>query len=791
MQPYSTHASLSLGTSESRRLFEQSMKHGHIDLYTDKMMFYGSAGVGKTCTMNVVAGENPPKIRQSTPIATRPVTMYQMQEMKGKWYRYRSHDRSRLCARISKTTLGQELIETLAKSLEVGTKNYSILGSDSEHRVVASHKQVEANDSEQRMVIIHKQSLLEATEKCLVTAEQVSDSSSEQMMSATLDRQQPTLVKLKSKVEEATGRVSELKQNGTTSSRRSVDHDVLKVIHNVLDEMFQLIDECPETEEPLSYIHKVLISDCGGQPQFHEVLPIFLRKMSMIVFVFKLSEDLSTRPMIEYYEKGKALGTPYESDLTTEQLIQQGLQSLHTHRSNKDKDDDIPRIVMIGTHKDKVRHFWEPKHLIQDSINTKDQKLRDMLLPTFKKEVVYYQERTNGVLFPMNAKSPGREDKASAEKIRSAILRNRPSHPRKLPLQWLGLEIILEEITQQLNRGILSMNECLEVARRLHLDESALEAALIYLDELSLVFYYPYILPEVVFTNPQVLLDKISELVKVHHDIKKCSPDHAESEAWQEFFNHALITVEFLSQEIFEEHYVPGLFQPENLLQLFHSLLIFADHSGGKYFVPCLLRMLAEKELAMKRLSVNPLIAPLVLHFPDGPPRRGIFCALISFLSSPENHFPGPWKLMMPARSVTPSCLHRNCIQFMIPCVKTPSAVTLIDTLLQFEVHLDVTSTKAASKLCPTIKGAITNGLRKANLTLGYTNSTPSFALLCPCGEGDPHPATIGDELWICTLNSRVGREFATNQLFWTIEDSTSEKCAGKYSTEEILHLTS
>ena len=129
----------------------------------------------------------------------------------------------------------------------------------------------------------------------------------------------------------------------------------------------------------------------------------------------------------------------------------------------------------------------------------------------------------------------------------------------------------------------------------------------------------------------------------------------------------------------------------------------------------------------------------------------------------------------MPARSVTPTCLHRNCIQFMIPCVKTPCAVTLIDTLLQFEVHFDVASAQSASKLCPAIKHAIATGLRKANIALGYTNSTPSFALLCPCGEGDSHPASFGDGMWKCSLNCRVGKELSSNQLFWTGEDSMAE----------------
>ena len=702
------------------------MKQGFIDTYTDKMLFYGSAGVGKTCTMKVVAGEDPPSVRNSTPLATRPIIMYQMQEMKGKWHKYRSKDRMRLCTRVSKTTSGRELVKTIiVKSdpeFEVATEQTPTMDGDSEPRTASksNQKHPETNTTQQHLELV-------------------------------------TL-------------------SSTATSLGSVDPDVLKVIHDVLEEMFQLIDECPETEEPLSYIHKLLISDCGGQPQFHEVLPIFLRKMSMILFVFKLSEDLSSRPMIEYYEDDKALGTPYELDLTTEQLIQQGLQSLHSHWSNSDKAGEAPQIVMIGTHKDLEKQC-------QESRETKNRKLLDMLLPTFKKEVVYYQERTNDVFFPMNAKSPGKKEEAGAGKIRSAVSRRQQSNLRQLPLQWLGLEIILGEITQQLQRGILSMNECLEVARGLHLDESALEAALIYLDELSLIFYYPDILPDVVFTNPQVLLDKLSELVKVHHDIIKRSPDHADtcSEAWQEFFNHALITTEFLSQEIFKEHYVPGLFQPEHLMILYRKLFIFADHFEGKYFVPCLLRMLDKKELATKRLSIHSLVAPLVLKFSDGLPHCGVFCAVVSYLTSPENHFPGPWKLKMPTRSVTPTCLYRNCIQFTVPGFKTACTITLIDTLLHFEVHFNLKLPQTASRFCPVVKQAISAGLTKANIVLGYSHSKPSFALICPCGEGEPHPATIGDGSWICSLDEGVGDELAPNQSLWLeeLQKPTPEPSAG------------
>ena len=226
---------------------------------------------------------------------------------------------------------------------------------------------------------------------------------------------------------------------------------------------------------------------------------------------------------------------------------------------------------------------------------------------------------------------------------------------------------------------------------------------------------------------------------------------------------------------------MPDLFEPEQLVLLYRKLLIFADFFEGKFFVPSLLRMLSSQELSTHRLSLESLVAPIVLHFPDGPPRRGIFCALISFLTSSDNHSPGPWALKKPATSVTPTCLHRNCIQFMIPCMKMPCTVTVIDTLVRFEVHVSVSSVQTASKLCPAIKDAISTGLRKANLVLGYTNSTPSFALLCPCGKGDAHPATIGDGSWICSLDVGVGEDFAPNQLFWATESGSSQPCAGKY----------
>lgn len=161
-----------------------------------------------------------------------------------------------------------------------------------------------------------------------------------------------------------------------------------------------------------------------------------------------------------------------------------------------------------------------------------------------------------------------------AKTVRSLVTRECAPDPRDLPLQWVGLEIMIEEITHVLERELITKNECLYIASKLHFDESTLEAALIYFDELSLIYYYPEILPEFVFTNPQVLLDKISELVKVHFDLMQDTTSCVSGKVgdmWQRFCHHALITVDFLSQEQFKKHYIPGLFEPKHIVILFRK----------------------------------------------------------------------------------------------------------------------------------------------------------------------------------------------------------------------------
>ena len=136
-------------------------------------------------------------------------------------------------------------------------------------------------------------------------------------------------------------------------------------------------------------------------------------------------------------------------------------------------------------------------------------------------------------------------------------------------------------------------------------------AAIDYLDKLSVLFHYPDILPDVVFVDPQLLLDKLTELVVKAYEIEKQPRGLAAK--WKYFHELARVDVEFLSQKKFSMHYVPNLFEPQHLVHLFKELFIFASISKTELFVPCLLQSLDDgkvNEYRVRPYDSSPIFLP-------------------------------------------------------------------------------------------------------------------------------------------------------------------------------------
>ena len=717
--------------STGKQLFNEAMKHGHVKSCNTAALFVGAAGSGKTCSKHVIMNEEPPEVCVSTPIAERPVKVMKIRTVEGiQWHRLSPADQKEILANIMALIAAEDgessdQASPARPSLKARLKALLRLRHGRSHSGWSLKRTKHASPSKLKVnVASHSSSTTPDTEK--------TGDTSTPKQSSTLDTDKPVGV----------AAVETLLESSTTET-----------------ELARMIELSCGTKEHLE-VNLVHITDSGGQPQFHEILPVFLRRASIIIFVTKLSESLDERPLIMYYDSnGNLISKPFPATHTNMQIFRHCIRTLQSHRSQR--GGKAPYIMIIGTHQDL-------EHLCSETREAKNHKLAEVLLPEFQDEVIYFKVENKEFIFPLNAKSPGKEEWEIAEEIRKIIMLKCAAEPDDIPLRWYCLELKLQEIAQALGRDVMSKEECFAVALRLHFDSKSFEAALEYLDGLNIIFYYPDTLPDVVFTDPQVLLDKVTEIVKLSYELKEedvASKIKARGGEFQKFQDHALVTSDFLASEKFGKHYVPNLFTPLELVKLFRALLIFADFSDTAYFMPCLLEIIGSEEVDKHRVNTSADTAPLVLHFPHGGPLLGMFCSLLVYLLSVANHFPSPWKLVVEGLG-TPECLYRNCVSFTIP--RYPGTVTLVDSFVFFEVHVD-SSGRFCQQICSIVRQAMFAGLKKAASNLHYSNSQPELAFLCPCSREKLHPATVGADgsCWICTLDSRTYRDIDERQRMW------------------------
>ena len=289
------------------------MKEGKVKAWLCKLLMYGHAGSGKTTTMEIIVGNKPPEHRESTPLAIRPTTIYRVNLDSEEWAKLSTlTDRKLLVARALIRGAPQ-LVDRLlaARSNQDPTLTDPVpLKAEpmvkSKHPVLLVSYETPAPDNPS----------LDLAEAGILEDPLESDASDEDI---------------------------------------EAEADAILESISTDEELVKLMDQLSTTIDPLTAFRILEMIDCGGQPQFHEILPVFLRHLDFYVFVFRLCDELDSRPLIEFYVDGKPVGDPVESSQTVEQLLQHCARSMHTYKSTSDSESESPKIMVIGTHADLYR----------------------------------------------------------------------------------------------------------------------------------------------------------------------------------------------------------------------------------------------------------------------------------------------------------------------------------------------------------------------------------------------------------------------------------------------------
>ena len=241
------------------------MKKGYVDVSLVKVIVEGSAGVGKTCLLNLLLKRRPPQERHSTGCAERAIRVIRVGKKRGKWNEISTEEFEKMIA---------EVVPVLYEELKGRGQ-----GKRETNKVVSETKmEVEGEERVVGVVGVGK------------SVKGKGDSGQEVMESKhTVISKDCKMV-----IEEVTKR---LVGSGKTSC--------------------QLLD----TE-------LIYLTDTGGQQPFWDLIPIFTRDNSATIFVHRLCEELGEHPLNELYQRGQQVGPSQRATLTTAQAFKTMLRGM-------------------------------------------------------------------------------------------------------------------------------------------------------------------------------------------------------------------------------------------------------------------------------------------------------------------------------------------------------------------------------------------------------------------------------------------------------------------------------
>ena len=353
-----------------------------------------------------------------------------------------------------------------------------------------------------------------------------------------------------------------------------------------------------------TWIH---VTDSGGQPQFSDISRAFVRGNSVNVIAFKLTKRLDEKPKFIYSIDGKALSQPSDLQMSNLELILHFVRSIvsskYCLRSGFSSIEFKPYIVVLGTYYD---HAWMRQWVPfaeTESLQEKNAILIEAL-KELKDHLIFFNEAAKELIFPVDNTCFINRKKISSD-IRSRIMQHDLGFRVDIPIRWYLFELKIKEMVATSTHGIVTIDSCNELGAKLGMRPSDVTRCIDYLASLTLFLHVPAV-PHVIFTNPQYILDIISEVVSVsfiRYSGTPLPPGIQSSLRDKGQFSESLL-------DVLQLPFDPPHFTKEHFLTLLVYTCVIARIEGGDYFIPIVLptRQLTYEEKDQYRQCCEPFI---------------------------------------------------------------------------------------------------------------------------------------------------------------------------------------
>ena len=403
------------------------------------------------------------------------------------------------------------------------------------------------------------------------------------------------LQKLASSLKEAANKASRpSQQNDSQSTTETTDLEITSEEHydSPGDVVKEIADRLPNAEAQLSE-KWVYIVDSGGQPAFQELLPVFTRAATLNVITLDISKDIDDEFEFMYRINGRRFKCDKGMKYSNRKIFNSVVSS-----ASVQKPINIPFVkhqpkhsmsFVLGTHYD----FLIDK-TNKDDAETKVVEMSEKLmsakniLPHLKSHIIS-KVHGNSVIYPVNTMQ---QDSVGREEISKDILGIMSQCTEVItkidvPIRFFAFELYLEEKAK--SKGFVTKNEAIEEGKKLYMNEHEVEIALTFLHTSTIILYYPNIEPQLVFVDPQKIIDVLSHLLALTYvdypTAKSLAPNILEDEMTrlrnEGCFNELLLNK---FKDVFSDHFTPEYFI--NLLQHLHIIKSQAQIGDDCYFLP-------------------------------------------------------------------------------------------------------------------------------------------------------------------------------------------------------------
>ena len=554
-------------------------------------------------------------------------------------------------------------------------------------------------------------------------------------------------------------------------TEKSEINDAFKKLTTILQS-----DSPEDLKRLLEDLTMINMTDVGGQPAFLDMLPALTIGPALYLLFFRLDQELRKHYPVRFLQDEKGEEIVLETSYCIEEVLYQCLASIACFSSPSQANPKAASksgALLFGTYKDMVddARISQIQRTLEDKFKaTKLYKEGLLLKPRApKNRMAFTVDNMKG--------TEETEMKDIREDIEGIIKTYFPAIP--IPASWLMFRVVLH----LLNKPVLSLAQCEEIAKRLSMPTPVQEAIWFFHHDIGSLMHYSNIpsMEDTVICNPQVVFDSISKLIIDKFQIANRAITAGEIE---EFHQRGLFTLSHIQDTT--DHPQSSLLELNQLVDVLKHHNILAEvkqdekvasssepEPEPKFIMPAVMKYASEDELLSPSSTIEAMPSPIFVQFAGGFVPFGVFCAGVAHLIAQLDSLSPSWQLC-------DDQVMRNKAKFIIDGAFFATLVSRPQYIMvHIEQHpearckttLEVICSKVRKIVVQTLETVILNMKYKPYGTLQVSIQQPfELAFTCSCSLKDEHfMITTKDESGYHAkcLKSLISLNLKDKHLIW------------------------